>query len=119
MFNEEFNHADPFTVDTTDFPFVNLSDMIKENGHRLLKVQKVFTLFPKKGASAGEEVPVLVAEGHCIYIPVHLLADVKKILSNQLFIDAINAGKCGFQTKEYLDEKHGNVTRYSGNFCDI
>lgn len=119
MFNENFNHSDPFTVNTKDFPFVNLSDLIKENGHRTYKVQKVFTLEPKKGRSKGKEVPVIVMENHCVYVPMHLLGDIKKILANQDYIQAINNGACGFATSEYEDQQYGNGTCYSGNFVDI
>ena len=119
MFNEDFRHGDPFKVDSKDFPFVNLNELIQENGHKVLKVQKVFVLVPKKGRSKGKELPVLVAEGHCIYLPVHCLAAVKKILSDQKYIDAINEGKCGFETYEYEDTQYGNGTCFSGNFIDI
>lgn len=119
MFNENFKHGQKFTVDTEDFPWVNLSDLIKENGHKVLKVQKVFTLTPSKGRGKGKEKPVLVADNHIIWLPEHCLSDVKKILDNDEFIKAINEGKCGFQTSEYEDTQYGNGICYSGSFVDI
>ncbi|MBO7732969.1 MAG: hypothetical protein J6S67_10460 [Methanobrevibacter sp.] len=120
MFNENFNHDKvKFTVDTENWPWVNLSDIIKENGHRVLPVQKVFVFVPKKGKSKGKEKPAMASEGHLIFLPDHILSDVKKILDNDEFITAINEGKCGFQTSEYEDTKYDNGICYSGSFIDI
>lgn len=120
LFNDNFKHGQAqFTVNTEDFAWVNLSDVIKENGHKTLTVQKVFIIVPKKGKSKGKEKPVLVADNHLIYIPDHCLADVKKILANDDYINAINEGHCGFQTSEYEDTKYDNGTCYSGQFVDI
>lgn len=120
MFNENFKHGSTlFTVNTDGFPWVNLSEVIKENGHSTLKVQKVFTVIPEKGRSKGKEKPVLVADNHIIWLPEHCLSDVKKILSNIEFINAINEGKCGFKTSEYEDTKYDNGVCYTGSFVDI
>lgn len=119
MFNEKFGAKASFNVDFKEFPFVNLSDVIKENGHKVLKVQAVYTFKPKNGDSAGKDVPVLVADGLNIYIPSYLLEQVNEIRTNADMVAAINDGKCGFQTREWTDTKHGNKLRYSGNFMDI
>lgn len=120
MFNEDFKHGSVlFNVNTENMPWVNLSDIIKENGHKVLKVQKVFTVVPTKGRSKGKEKPVLVADNHIIWLPEHCLSDVQKILSNDEYIIAINEGKCGFQTSEYEDTRYDNGTCYSGKFVDI
>lgn len=120
MFNEDFKHnAATFNVNTDGFEWVNLSDVIKSKGHCTLKVQKVFTVTPTKGRSKGKEKPVLVADNMIIWLPEHCIDDVKKILSNDIYINAINEGKCGFATSEYEDTKYDNGTCYSGSFVDI
>ena len=119
MFNEAFSHGSKFTVNTDGFPFVNLSDVIKENGHKTLTVQKVFIMIPKNGASKGKEKAVLVADNHCIYLPDHCISDVKKILDNDEYIEAINNGLCGFATSEYEATNYGGKICYSGSFVDI
>jgi hypothetical protein len=120
MFNEDFKHGSAqFTVNTDGFEWVNLSDIIKTKGHSVLKVQKVFIVTPTKGKSKGKEKPVLVADNVIIWLPEHCLDDVKKILSNDEYIIAINNGKCGFQTTEYEDTKYDNGTCFSGHFVDI
>ena len=121
MFNEKFgnNNSASFTTDFKEFPFVNLSDVIKENGHKTLKVQAVYYFTPKKGDNAGKEVPVLVADNHNIYIPTYQIDIIKEIRKDAAMVQAINDGKCGYKTREYIDTKHGDKLRYSGDFIDI
>lgn len=115
MFNENFSHSRTFTVNSDEFPFTDLKTVVSENGHKVLKVQGVFTFTGKK----GKERPVLIADNLKINLPDHCLSDVKKILNNPEYIQAINEGKCGFQTSEYEDTNYGNGTCYSGSFVDI
>lgn len=117
MFNENFSHEAKFTVKSDDFPFVTLKEIVQENGHKVLKVQGMFTFFSKK--KGNKERPVLIAESMKINLPDHCLNDVKKIMDNPEYVAAVNAGKCGFKTTEYQDENYGNGTCYSGVFVDI
>ena len=116
MFNEAFKHGKTFTVNSDDFPFVDLKEIAAENGLKTLKVQGAFTFTAKKNK---KERPVLIADGMKINLPDHLLGDVKKLLSNDEYIEAVNQGKCGFQITSYEDEQYGNGTCYSGLFVDI
>ena len=118
MFNENFSHEAKFKVNSDNFPFVALKDVIKENGHRTLRVQGMFTFMSKKG-KISKERPVLIADGMKINLPDHCLNDVKKIMDNPEYVAAVNAGKCGFKTSEYTDENYGNGICYSGIFVDI
>lgn len=112
MFNENFSHGKKFDVEIDNFPFTTLDQVIKENGNKVLKVQGVFAYQAKLGVR-----PVLIAEGLKIHLPSHCLKDVEKILSNDEYCAAINAGHCGFKTSQYVD-KNG-ITRNSGTFIDI
>lgn len=115
MFNENFSHEAKFTVKSDDFPFVTLKQVVTENGHKVLKVQGMFTFKGKK----GKDRPVLIAENLKINLPDHCLKDVQKIMDNPEYVAAVNAGKCGFKTTEYQDENYGNGICYSGVFVDI
>ena len=115
-FSSNYSHGRLFNVDASDFPFCELSEVVKENGHKILKVQGVFTYVIKK---KNKTRPCLIADSHKINLPDHLLKEVEKILSDDEAIRLINEGKCGFQTKEYVDDKNGNGTCYSGSFVDI
>lgn len=119
MFNENFRHGATFTVNADDYPFITLKELVQKNGHSVLKVDGVFTFIGTKGKGKGKERPVLIANGFKINLPDHCINDVKKILSNTDYIDAINAGHCGFQTTEYEDKKNDNGICYSGIFVDI
>ena len=117
MFNENFKHGKTFTVDSDSFPFVNLKEVAEENGvGKILKVQGAFIFEEKK---KKKERPVLIAEGLKINLPDHCLKDIKKLLGNDEYIEAVNAGHCGFQISSYEDTAYGNGTCYSGTFVDI
>lgn len=115
MFDENFKHGNPFTVNSDSFPFVNLKEVAQENGLKILKVQGAFTFRGKK----DKERPVLIADNLKINLPDHCLNDIKKLLGNDEYIQAVNDGKCGFQITSYEDTEYGNGTCYSGTFCDI
>lgn len=116
MFNEDFKHGKTFTVNSDNFPFVNLKEIAEENGiDKVLKVQGAFTFEGKRGKLR----PVLIAEGHKINLPDHMLKDIQKLLSKDEYIQAVNDGKCGFQITTYEDTEYGNGTCYSGIFVDI
>ena len=116
MFNEDFKHGKTFTVNSDNFPFVNLKEVAEQNGtDKILKVQGAFTFDGKK----GKKRPVLIADSHKINLPDHCLKDVEDIIADDELCDAINNGKCGFATREYEDTKNGAGTCYSGNFVDI
>ena len=116
MFNEDFKHGKTFTVNSDNFPFVNLKEVAEENGiDKVLKVQGAFTFEGKRGKLR----PVLIADGHKINLPDHMLKDIQKLLSKDEYIQAVNDGKCGFQITTYEDTEYGNGTCYSGIFVDI
>lgn len=114
-FSTNYSHGKKFNVDSTNFPFVELSEIVKENGHKTLTVQGLFTYTTKKNKTR----PCLIADSHKINLPDHMLKEVEKLLNDQEAIDLINSGKCGFKTSEYEDTKNGNGTCYSGSFVDI
>ena len=115
-FSSNYSHGKLFNVDSTDFPFCELSEIIKENGHKTLRVQGVFTYELKKKHKIR---PCLVADSHKINLPDHLLKDIEKIMSDPEAVRLINEGKCGFKTSEYEDTKNGNGICYSGSFVDL
>jgi len=116
MFNENFKHGKTFKVDSDNFPFVTLKEIVEENGmDKILKVQGAFTFEGKKKKLR----PVLIADNLKINLPDHMLKDIQKLLSRDEYIQAVNEGKCGFQITTYEDEQYGNGTCYSGIFVDI
>ena len=112
MFNEKFSHGKKFTVNSDDFPFTTLDEVIKENGNKTLVVQGMFTYKSKYGVR-----PVIIADGLKIHLPDHCLSDVETIMYDDECVKLINEGKCGFKTSQYTD-KNGKE-RNSGMFIDI
>ena len=114
-FSTNYSHGKKFNIDSDNFPFCELSELVKENGHKTLTVQGLFTYKTKKNKTR----PCLIADSHKINLPDHMLKEVEKLLNDQEAIDLINGGHCGFKTSEYEDTKNGNGTCYSGSFIDI
>lgn len=112
MFNEDFKHGKKFNINSDDFEFTTLDDYIKQHGNCTLTVLGMFTYKAKFGVR-----PVLIADNLKINLPDHLLSDVEKIMYNDTYVAAVNAGKCGFKTSQYTD-KNGKE-RNSGSFVDI
>ena len=75
-FFSKYSHGNKFKVDSTDFPFCELSELVKENGHKILKVQGAFTYKTKKNKTR----PCLIADSHKINLPDHMLKEIEKML---------------------------------------
>lgn len=118
-FSANYSHGKKFDVNADDFPFCELSELVKENGHKTLTVQGLFTYEIKKGKRKGKIRACLIADSHKINLPDHMLAEVEKLIDDDEAVKLINAGHCGFETSEYEDTKNGNGTCYSGSFVDI
>lgn len=112
MFNENFSHGKKFKINSDNFPFTTLDEVIKENGNKVLPVCGLFTYQAKYGIR-----PVLITDTLKVNLPDHLLSDVEKIINTPEYVEAINNGKCGFKTSQYTD-KNGKE-RNSGTFVDI
>ena len=113
MFNENFAHGKKFTFNSDNLPFTTLDEVVAENGNKVITVREVFINHKAKYGAR----PCLVCDTLKINLPNHFVKDIEKILASQEYIDAINAGSCGFQPTQYQD-KNG-VTRNSGKFVDI
>lgn len=112
MFNERFSHGKKFKINSDNFPFTTLDEVVKENGNSVIPVCGLFTYKAKYGVR-----PVLISNTLKINLPDHCLKDVEDIIADDELCEAINNGKCGFLPSQYED-KNGK-TRNSGSFVDI
>ena len=112
MFNEDFRHGRTFNFDGSSNPYITLNNWVADKHPDRFIVRGVFT----HNKSAYGEKGVIVTDGFNIDVPEHLIKDIKKILANDMYIEAINQGKCAFLCSSYID-KNG-ITRNSGNFID-
>lgn len=112
MFNERFSHGKKFKINSDNFPFTTLDEVVNENGNKVIPVCGLFTYDAKYGKR-----PVLVSNTLKINLPDHCLSDVEAIINDSELVEAINNGKCGFKPSQYED-KNGK-TRNSGSFIDI
>lgn len=112
MFNEKYSHEKKFTYDSSKNEFIELNELVNTHNMKEFPVRALFTYDAKYGTRA-----CVVTDGFNVNVPKHLNDDVKSILSHDDEIAAINAGKCGFRVKYYIDSN--NVQRISGNFFDM
>lgn len=113
MFNEDFRHGKTFKADTSKLPFITLKDYVAQG---LPAEFKVIAAYTHNKSQYGEKA-IISSEKYNIDMPKHLIKDIKKINGNQMYIDAINDGHCGFRLSTYTD-KNG-VVRNSGTFFDL
>ena len=112
MFNEKYSHERKFTYDSSKNDFIDLVDFINNTGKKEFVVRAMFTYEGKYGTR-----PCIVTDGYNVTVPNHITEDVKSIMANEAEVAAVNAGKCGFRVRHYID--NNGVDRLSGSFFDI
>lgn len=113
MFNEAFSHGRKFTFDSSNLDYINLNKYVEDQFDNEFTVRSVFIV---EKAKHGPR-PVVVSDKFNIYVPNHMVDDIRKILSTPEMCDAINAGKCGCKVYQYQDKD--GVTRNGVSFYDI
>ena len=113
MFNERFSHGRRFTFNSDNNPYISLNQYVAEGNDATFIVRGCFVHFKSKFGESG----VIVSDDYNIDVPVHLIKDIKIILSEPEMIKAINEGKCGFTCSTYTDNY--GIVRNTGSFVDI
>lgn len=120
MFNfASFNKERLFTIDTGDFDYVNLEDLVKRDGEGV--VYKVRGVYVGTKSLYDPEAPMLATESEYVNLPVHQLPEIKAMLADRRAIDAINNGECGFVIESFY-QKRFKKTCYAarwGNFAEL
>ena len=93
------NKGSKFTIDTTDFPFKDLSELELGKPYTL---RGVYVL--KKRGKMKQDMPNAIIDGTVINLPAHLLDDVKEIIADDSIVADIEAGKAGFTVYTYNDD---------------
>ena len=96
-------------IDTTDFTYVKLTDLYKENG-----AETVYTVLGcyQHDGQFGRESVVIIAN-HFVNLPHHLNDDVAEIMQN---MDIIENKQLGFKVIPYTS-KYGNF--YTVQWIDL
>ena len=115
-FASKFNKTS-FGIDTTDFPFVKLTDIYnsdKDGGGDV--VHPINGLYVHSSPLGDSPVVIDVQAKKLVNMPKHLGETFREILANAEAVQAIKDGKVGYTIYTY--ESHAK-TCYGINFVDI
>lgn len=109
----KYNHGSRFTYEIPkDAPFKSLKDFSEDS------VITLRGLYTSKKGKFGEE-PNAIIDKAVVNLPKHLLGDVKDMMNDTEFVDAVNEGKVGFKVRTYEDTTYGKGTCYSVEWVDL
>lgn len=97
-FASTHNKGSKFSIDSKNFPFLNLSDFELDTEY---KVRGVYIL--TKRGKMKDDMPNLITDDAVVNLPHHLIDDVSDILSHDEYINQIEAGDLYFSVYEYVD----------------
>lgn len=96
-------------IDTTDFTYIKLADLYKENGPET--VYTVLGCYQHDGQFGRESVAIIA--NHFVNLPHHLNDDIAEIMQN---MDIIENKQLGFKVIPYTS-KYGNF--YTVQWIDL
>lgn len=103
-FATTFNKGSRFTIDTTGFEYIKLSDLAKEIG--MEDTHRIAGLYINtKGKYADHPVAILPDLGKLVDLPEHMTEVVRDILANDQACADIAAGKVGVKFEAYHSKK--------------
>lgn len=109
----KFNNANAFmSIDTTDFNYVSLSDLMNEIGEKPYPIQGLFI----NGKGRYGDEAVAIGDHILINLPHYVVDDVKEMLTDSVVIDAIKQGRVGIKVHEYTNsfskQKDGSIKKF-------
>jgi hypothetical protein len=102
-----------FGIDTTDFPFVKLVDIFKDEGGDV--VHPINGLYVHKSQLGDSPVIIDAENKRLVNLPQFTGDTIREILANSDAVDAIKANKVGYTIYEY--ESHAKKC-YGITFVD-
>lgn len=113
----KFNKQRLFDVDTSDFEYKSLGELLEECGGEVDHIFKLTGVYIGNKSQFDPEVPIIATEDCYVNVPVHQLDEVKEILSDPQAIRAINNGEAGFKITTYF-QKRFKKDCYKVVWCD-
>ena len=94
-----------FEIDIKDFDFKTLEELFKrDNGKTVFPVDGLY--INKKSEYKDHPVVISIRDRILVDLPSFMTEDALNILQDQEVIDAIKAGKVGFQIETYYQKKY-------------
>ena len=110
-FASSFNTKRLFDIDTSDFEYKKLEELWDENSEIVAEEEVCTKVFPVCGLylnrkSMYDPQPVVATDECYVNLPANMFDSALEILSDPRAINAINAGKVGFQIDKYYQKRY-------------
>ena len=110
-FASSFNTKRLFDIDTSDFEYKKLEELWNENSDIVGEEEVCTKVFPVCGLylnkkSMYDPQPVVATDECYVNLPANMFDSALEILSDPRAINAINAGKVGFQIDKYYQKRY-------------
>lgn len=110
-FASSFNTKRLFDIDTSDFEYKKLEELWNENSDIVEEEEVCTKVFPVCGLylnkkSMYDPQPVVATDECYVNLPANMFDSALEILSDPRAINAINAGKVGFQIDKYYQKRY-------------
>lgn len=110
-FASSFNTKRLFDIDTSDFEYKKLEELWNENSEIVAEEEVCTKVFPVCGLylnkkSMYDPQPVVATDECYVNLPANMFDSALEILSDPRAINAINAGKVGFQIDKYYQKRY-------------
>lgn len=115
-FSRTFNTERLFDIDTSDFEYKSLEDLLKEGYTEDDEIPIRGLYINTRGKF--DDAPVAALDDCYVNLPAHLTGNVNKILSDSRAIKAINNGNVGFKIRPYYSKKYEKDC-YSIDWVDL
>lgn len=110
-FATSYNQKKVFNVDTSEYEYIKLEELFKENSVDNPELGEVCDrIFPVKGIyinnkSMFDPQPVIATDECYVNFPAHMYQAAVDILNDPRAISAINNGKVGFRIEKYTQKR--------------
>ena len=110
-FASSFNTKRLFDIDTSDFEYKKLEELWNANSDIVGEEEVCTKVFPVCGLylnrkSMYDPQPVVATDECYVNLPANMFDSALEILSDPRAINAINAGKVGFQIDKYYQKRY-------------
>lgn len=109
-----FNRKRLFTFEPTHFEYFSLEELYGNDQNRIYTLRAIY--ISTKGLFGDQ--PVFAIDSGFVNIPQHLLEVAINMKEDEECVQAINAGKVGFEVVQYQSRKYGKLC-YEVEMVDI
>lgn len=112
---ESFNKGNKFDIDTKDFNFIKLAELVKDESYKegIYPIKGMFTMNSKFGKQG-----IFITDKNLVNMPNHMTETIEHILTVPELVDKIKAGIVFFKIHKYMSKTY-NKECYGIEFKEI